>query len=99
MADEAITVLARLRAKAETVDKVKAECLALVEPTRAEAGCINYDLHQDTSDPAAFMFYENWTSKQALDEHIATPHLQRFIGLAEKNLDGPLDVAIYKKLT
>jgi quinol monooxygenase YgiN len=98
MADEAITVLARLKAKTGMEEKVKSECLALVEPTRAEEGCINYDFHQGADEPAQFMFYENWTSKAALDEHIATPHLQRFIGMADELLEGGLDVTIYKKL-
>jgi quinol monooxygenase YgiN len=96
---EAITVLARLKAKDGTQDTVKAECLALVEPTRSEKGCLIYDFHQDTEDPASFMFYEQWTGKGALDEHLQTPYLQAFIARADELLDGPLDVTIYSKLS
>jgi len=96
---EAITVLARLKAKEGMQETVKAECLALIEPTRSEEGCIIYDFHQDTEDSASFMFYEQWVSKQALDEHLQMPYLQGFIAKADELLGGPLDVTIYSKLS
>ena len=39
-------------------------------PTRAEAGCINYDFHIDAADPCVFVFYENWTDRAALEDVI-----------------------------
>lgn len=99
MADEKITVLAKIKAKDTTTETVKQQALAMVAPTRTEAGCISYDLHQSTEDESLFMFYENWTSKKALDEHIQTPYLQAFIAKAEEILDGPLDISIWKKLS
>jgi quinol monooxygenase YgiN len=96
---EAITVLARLKAKDGMQETVKAEGLALVEPTRSEEGCIIYDFHHDTEDPALFMFYEQWVSKEALDAHLQKPYLQAFIAGAEQLLAGPLDVTIWKKLS
>ena len=38
--------------------------LKLIDITRAEEGCINYDLHQDNENPAHFLFYENWKSRE-----------------------------------
>ncbi|MHC4124798.1 MAG: putative quinol monooxygenase [Planctomycetota bacterium] len=99
MAGEKITVLATLKAKEDKAEEVKNECLALIEPTRAEAGCISYDFHRDSENENFFMFYENWTSKQALDEHIQTPHLQGFLAKAGELLDGPLEVKILRKLS
>lgn len=69
-----LTVLARVRAQREALEKVKRECLALVAPSRAEEGCINYDLHQSADDPALFLFYENWMSREALERHLQMPH-------------------------
>lgn len=57
-----ITVVARFRAKRGMENRLRQELIALVEPTRREPGCINYDLHQDRDDPVQFLFYENWTS-------------------------------------
>lgn len=99
MAEEKITVLAKVKAKEGMVKEVKQELMSLVATTRSEPGCIDYNLHQSTDDESLFMFYENWTSKQALDEHIQAPHLQAFIAKADKLLAEPLDITIWKKLS
>jgi hypothetical protein len=39
---------------------------ALVEPTRAEEGCGQYDLHQDLANPLTFYMIERWSSDEAL---------------------------------
>ena len=62
MADEKITVLAKIKAKDGLCETVKQQALALLGPTRSEAGCISYDFHQSNEDENVFMFYENWTS-------------------------------------
>ncbi|HTZ57869.1 MAG TPA: putative quinol monooxygenase [Acidobacteriaceae bacterium] len=54
-----------------------AQLHSLVAPTRAEPGCMVYELHFDPEDPAKFMFYEKFASQAALDHHLATPHLQQ----------------------
>jgi quinol monooxygenase YgiN len=99
MAVEKLTVVARCKAKPGREEEVEREILALVEPTRAEAGCINYDLHRSLDDGSVFMLYENWVSQQALDEHLATPYLQRFLGKAEEILAEPVDIARWKMIT
>lgn len=99
MATGKVTVIARCKAKPGLEQRVRDEILALVDPTREEAGCINYDLHVSAEDPRQFMLYENWTSKQALEEHLATPYLERFKGLAGELLEGPIDIALFGMIT
>lgn len=55
--------------------RLRESLLGLLAPTRQEAGCINYDLHQSPDDPASFLFHENWTGKPALDAHLKSPHI------------------------
>lgn len=86
MTGKKLTVLARVHAKEDAVEKVKQECLALVAPSRAEQGCINYDLHQSNEDPTLFVFYENWASREALDRHLLTAHSLAF----DERTDGML---------
>jgi quinol monooxygenase YgiN len=64
----------------------------LLSPTRAEAGCVNYDLHQSQTDPALFVFYENWTSEAHLDAHSKSPHIQSFRKVAGEILEGPVEI-------
>ncbi|MBX9690645.1 MAG: antibiotic biosynthesis monooxygenase [Candidatus Obscuribacterales bacterium] len=76
-----VTVVARLKAKAGLEEQVKQELLKMVEATRKEKGCLNYDLHVDNSDPQTFLFYENWVSRMALEDHFQTEH---FLNLRSK---------------
>jgi quinol monooxygenase YgiN len=94
-----VTVIARCKAKPGKEAEVKKEILALVKPTRAEAGCINYDLHVSADDPRLFVLYENWRSKKDLDEHLATPYLERFKGLAGLLLSEPIDITLWEMVT
>ena len=66
MADT-ITVLARLRAKKGLESRLRQELQSLLDPTRAETGCISYDLHESGEEPGLFLFYENWKSQADLD--------------------------------
>jgi len=93
-----LTVLARIKAKAGREEDVLREILSLIEPTRSEDGCINYDLHRAQDDPALFCLYENWRSRRDLDEHLATPYLQAFLGKAPDLLAEPVDLSFWGKI-
>ena len=97
MADK-VTVVARIKAKDGLAGQVKEALVALIEPTRAEPDCIDYILHQSADDPHLFLFYENWTSKDALDAHLHKPHLQDFVAKADEMLAEPLDVTLWDEV-
>ena len=59
------TVVARIVARPGQVDALKALLAALVAPTRAEAGCIDYAFLQDAERPAHFVSIERWASAEA----------------------------------
>lgn len=99
MSKTGLTVVAKMKAKPGMEEQVKQEVQALVAPTRAEAGCINYDLHQSLEEKGLFLFYENWKSREDLDAHLKTPHLQAFQEKAERILAGPLEIAFYEMLS
>jgi len=65
-----VTVVATFKAKPGKEAELKKILLGFVAPTRKEAGCINYDLHELPDDPSQFLFHENWTSKAHLDAHL-----------------------------
>ncbi len=69
--------------KANDIDLVKTELLKLIDITRGEEGCINYDLHQDNENPAHFVFYENWTSRELWQAHMSRQHLQDYMAATE----------------
>lgn len=99
METKKVTVIARCKAKPGKEAEVRKEILALVAPTRAEAGCLNYDLHVSTDDPSLFLLYENWKSKADLDRHLATPYLERFKALAPGLLAEPIEITLFEMVS
>jgi len=93
-----VTVAAELVAKPGKEEELKRAALALIEPTRREEGCVQYDLHQSDTDPARFFFFENWRSKEILDRHLSSPHLRSFAAAAQDLLAEPMRVMTYVRI-
>lgn len=88
----AITIIGTVTAYPETRAELSGLLAAQVEPTRAEAGCINYDFHVDAKDPCIFVFYENWTSQADLDQHLRQPHLKPLMSQVDRLLAKPVEI-------
>lgn len=78
-----LTIVANITATPGKTDLVKAELEKLIAITRAEEGCITYDLHQDNENPAHFMFYETWESRELWQTHMQAPHLAAYMDATE----------------
>ncbi len=78
-----LTIVANIHAKADKIELIRTELERLIEPTRAEEGCLQYDLHQDNENPAHFLFYENWTSRELWQKHMNAPHLAAYRAATE----------------
>ena len=50
-----VTVIVRIRARPGMERWVDEELLSLLAPTRAEEGCLNYDMHRAVKDGALFL--------------------------------------------
>lgn len=74
-----LTIVANIKAKPDHLELVKSELLKLIPITRAEAGCLRYDLHQDNVNPAYFLFYETWESRELWQAHMNAPHLAAYM--------------------
>ena len=81
-----ITVIAKVTAKPDVIEAVQAELLKMLAPTRQEAGCIEYRLHQDNNNPALFAFYENWESMSCLEKHMASKHFMDYVKAVDELL-------------
>jgi len=78
-----LTIVANIKANSDQIDLLRAELEKLVPVTRAEAGCIRYDLHRDNDNPAHFMFYETWESRELWQIHMNAPHLAAYMKATE----------------
>ena len=97
--DSKITVVARIRAKEGMEEDLKLELLAIIEPTRLEPGCINYDLHQVADDKLTFLFYENWKSREDLNAHLKSPHMREMGKKAGHMMAGPPEASFCTMLS
>ena len=62
--DFVIYVVATLTIKPETRAELIAAAKTVIGITRKEKGCILYDLHESTTDPARFVFVEQWETME-----------------------------------
>ncbi|MEB0140956.1 MULTISPECIES: putative quinol monooxygenase [unclassified Undibacterium] len=56
-------------------DEQIAAFAAIAPLVRAEAGCLQYDLHEVNGKPEQFVLIERWSSQAALDAHDIAPHM------------------------
>ena len=94
-----ITVIAYHRANPGKEQALREALLAVCAPTRAEKGCINYDLHVSHEDPGLLVFHENWESKADLDTHLASPHIDAFRAIAGELLAEPPNITLWTEIT
>jgi quinol monooxygenase YgiN len=78
-----LTIVAHIEASKDQVDLVKSELLKLIEPTRKESGCMQYDLHQDNGKPEILMFYETWETRELWQAHMNSDHLKAFLAATD----------------
>ena len=73
-----VTLIVALRARQGREAQLEKELRALVAPSRAERGCIAYDLHVSSGQPGLFLFREIWASLKHLQKHWETDHMKRW---------------------
>lgn len=98
MNNQTVRVVARVVAISENVERVKAILIGLIEQTRAEEGCIQYQLLQNQATPTDFTFVEEWTDNTALDAHLASLHIETASNQLEGLIAEEPDIRLYKLL-
>jgi quinol monooxygenase YgiN len=93
------TLVAMLHARPEKRDDLIAVLQDFVAPTRKEAGCVDYHLHVDETDPNLFWFYENWRSRADLDLHLTLPHLAALGARGDELLAKPVEIRFLRMLS
>ena len=71
-----IYVIAQLKLKPGTTERVCAEARKVVAGTVKEDGCLFYDFNLSVTDPTRLVAVERWESKEALARHNETAHLK-----------------------
>jgi quinol monooxygenase YgiN len=98
MSETNVIVIAEVTVKEGMLEEVLPQLESLVESTRKEDGCIEYNLHRDLANDMTFMFYEVWQSGSHLETHIKQPPLQNLLSKQHQWFDGPLIARCYSKI-
>ena len=87
-----LTLFARLKAKPGKEKGLRDALMKMVPASRAEAGCVNYDLHVDNNDASVYWVYENWKDEAALAAHTQEPHYLELGKLKDDLLAEPVQL-------
>lgn len=82
-------ILARFVAHAGHGEEVLALLRGLVSPSRAEEGCLFYDLYQDHENQNVFIILDGWRNKDAFEAHAASLHVAQTLGALSHHLQMP----------
>src|ERR1700730_17785407 len=100
MTENTVTVIAYVKVKPGLGEQAKQALLNAVPQPRAEAGWLNYDLHQSTSDPTEFLFHETWAGEEAFKAHSASTAEHRLALRQQLSglVDGPPRGRLWQRL-
>lgn len=98
MPETSVRVVARLIARADGVEEVRAALIALVAPSRRESGCISYELFQNRAVETDFTVLEQWETDAALDAHLETAHFREAASKLQGILACEPDIRRYRQL-
>lgn len=89
-----IEVVAIVKVKPGKGDEAAAAMKACVAPSRAEATNHAYTPFRDLDAPETLVFIERWESRQALQDHLETPHFKNMAAILEPLLATPIEIHI-----
>lgn len=99
MSNENTVLIARLKVKKESVETAKTAALAIIEDSRGENGCLNYDFHQSIDDETVFVWHETWANRAAIEEHFEKPFFKELGAKLKDLIDEPLQITLTKMVS
>ena len=93
-----LIIIATIEAKLGMEAQMRQDLLSLLPPTRAEAGCITFDLLTDPKNPTIFVLYEIWESQAALNIHFQMPYVKQVVESYELTLAVPIQAMFLEKI-
>lgn len=73
------TIFATVDAKPDAIQQVEAALRRMIALTRAEPGCIRYELFGAKERPGTFHLLETYLDEAALSNHHASPHFAALV--------------------
>ena len=83
--------IVRFEPRAGMEAKFRQELLRVVEPSRAEPGCLSIHAFESLREPFEFAIHSEWADEAAFEHHARLPHTVRFVEAAERLLAHPFN--------
>ncbi len=96
MSQKNLFIFAKISPKSEFFENAKCAILDIVEQTRLETGCLQFELHEDHDEKCLFL-YEEWESEAALEQHYQQPYTATVFESYKEWLASPVEVVKMKK--
>ncbi|MBD1393164.1 putative quinol monooxygenase [Mucilaginibacter glaciei] len=93
-----VSLLASLQCKKDAVAAFNIELKKLMDASKAEPGCIAYDIYQYKDEFVRFVVVDEWTDDDALSAHMETPHYKYFVHILPALLEQQADVKILTRI-
>ncbi len=77
--DKPFSLVVALKVKRDQIEALAAAAKKAQGPSRAEPGCVRYEVQQNLEEPGEFLILESWRNLKALQDHFASPHFADFI--------------------
>lgn len=87
-----IDVVATIPIRPDAAETARPHLLELAEATRAEEGCLSYELAESAAVPGTFVTVERWRDQADLDAHLRTPHVAKAFEVLTSSLVGEVAV-------
>ncbi|HJS75732.1 MAG TPA: putative quinol monooxygenase [Vicinamibacteria bacterium] len=98
MDKDSVHIIAHIVAREGEEDRVRAELETLIEATRAEPGCLKYELYVNKENATDFAFLEEYESDEAFKAHMDSKHVAGAIARAVPLLAAPPDIRRYRRI-
>lgn len=94
-----IVVVARAHAKAGREEEFLRYFESIMKSTHQEPGCTRYAMHRGLDDSGTFVMVERYRSKADLDQHMASPYIQKLFAEIGEYVDAPPELLFLEPLS
>lgn len=91
MADP-VRIFATIRPRPEFFDEAKTAILEIIPATRAEPGCVWFELYEGAEGSGTLHLWEKFQSESALESHYAQDYTKRVFDAYQNWLAQPVEV-------
>jgi quinol monooxygenase YgiN len=85
-------VVARARVRTGQAARLLAAVAPFVAASRAEPGCVEYDIYVSATEYEEIASVERWASAAAAEAHLAAAHTATFLAAVADCLAGPPEI-------